>query len=82
MVISVSLVDIDYINMYTYKRLYIYIYIHIYINKSTCEKCLVAISSFDNWLNNTEEVSIKNNFILIPKSTSIKTFLLVPLAQL
>jgi hypothetical protein len=42
--------------------MYVYKYV---IN--TCNKCLVAISSFDGWLNNTQEASIENNFILIPE---------------
>jgi hypothetical protein len=37
------------------------------INKNTCNKCLIAISSFDGWLNSTQEVSIENNFTLIPE---------------
>jgi hypothetical protein len=50
-----------------YMCIYIQIYMYVNVNKNTCKKCLVAISSFDGWLNNTQEVSIENNFILIPE---------------
>jgi hypothetical protein len=47
---------------------YIYIYTYVNISKKICEKYLVATSSFDRWLTNTEEVSVKINFILTPES--------------